>query len=163
MSGAKKKKFEVIRRLFVFSFIVFILRVFVLRVEGLSNEILCESIIDFSWGYAGKHKTCDMDGTTKIDSLGFVIAASKDETIAAIQFARNKKIFYLPEKVNEKFANLIVYSANECLVKEVFKANFKGLKLLKNLYLYHNQIENIPSDTFEDLISLKELELRKIL
>lgn len=139
-----------------------ILSVLQIYAETSSSEVSCESIIDFSWGYAGKHKTCDMDGTTKIDTFGFVMASSKDESIAAIQLARNKKIFFLPEKVNEKFPNLVLYSANECSIKEISKVNFKGMKLLKSLYLYHNFIEKIPSDTFEDLNSLKELELRKI-
>jgi acid phosphatase class B len=134
---------------------------FVSSVEAAANEVSCESINDFSWGYAGKHKTCDMDGTTKIDSLGFAIVSTKDETVAAIQFARNKKVFFLPEKANEKFPNLVLYSANECSIKAISKINFKGLKNLKSLYLYQNQIEKILSDTFEDLTSLKEIELRE--
>lgn len=139
----------------------FLINLIVFELEASSNEISCESINDFSFGYAGKFKTCDFDGSTKIDSLGVTISSEKDETIAAVQFARNKKIFYLPEKVSEKFTNLILYSANECLIREISKLNFKSLKFLKSLYLHNNQIEKIPGDTFEDLVNLNELELRK--
>ena len=139
----------------------FLTTLILLEIEASSSEISCESINEFSFGYAGKFKTCDFDGSTKIDSLGFSISSTKDESVAAVQFARNKNIFYLPEKVSDKFTNLILYSANECLIREISKVNFKNLKFLKSLYLHNNQIQTIPGDTFEDLVSLNELELRK--
>lgn len=77
-----------------------------------------------------------MQGTTRIDSLGFKFSDKPHETITAITFYMNEKILH---------------------------KNFQNLKKLKSLWLKRNRIEKISSDTFQDLASLEKLDLGKIL
>jgi Leucine-rich repeat (LRR) protein len=74
---------------------------------------------------------------------------------------RNSKITHLPVGVVEAFPSLIGYSATLCSIKIVSKENFVGLKQLKYLSLDFNQIEQINSETFGDLVSLEVLRLGK--
>lgn len=73
----------------------------------------------------------------------------------------NKIIQFLPEHVAEEFPNLLSYDANNCLIKAVSKkiSIARGKWFL--LSLGSNQIEQIASNTFEDLTSLEFLSLSK--
>lgn len=90
-----------------------------------------------------------------------LITTSDSGTVEGILFDSNKGIEYLPVNVYEKFPNLIGISAWNCAVKAVTKKNFKNLKQLKFLGLASNHIETIDENTFEDLISLTTLNMRK--
>jgi Leucine-rich repeat (LRR) protein len=107
-------------------------------------------------------KTCFMDKTTMIDENNETIS-TEDESIGALSFVGNRNIFYLPIKVAENLPNLLVYAANRCSVIDVSKDHFKGLSKLKYLWLSHNQIEKIPSRTFEDLPDLEKLWLSELI
>lgn len=128
----------------------------------VTKQLPCERI-----GYGGDYeplfndflKTCWMEKTTQINQPETTINSGRDESVAGIWFRLNKKIFFLPEKVDEIFPNLIGYVAEYCSIIEVSKKNFRNLFKLRGLWLQGNQIEVINSDTFEDLTSLERLYL----
>lgn len=124
-------------------------------------KVSCESISDhLRHPYIGTLKTCWMKETTSINSTGVTVSTS-DDSIGALDFEWNKKIFYLPEYLGEKFPNIVVYHAPGCSIKKVSRTNFIGLSRLRVLHLNYNQIEMIKKDTFDDLIALDYLDLRK--
>lgn len=106
-------------------------------------------------------KTCFMDRETAIESIGLTISSEIDESIEGLRFVDNKKIHFLPEKIEASFPNLVYFAAYGCSIKEISKDNFQNLTKLTFLSLALNQIEKIFSDTFEDLTSLKYLFLCK--
>lgn len=71
----------------------------------------------------------------------------------------NPKFRFLPINVFEKFPNLKKYWVTSCGVRKISKLNFKSLFKLESLDLKDNQIEWIDGDTFDDLRSLKDLDL----
>jgi Leucine-rich repeat (LRR) protein len=70
-------------------------------------------------------------------------------------------MFFLPVNVTSVLPNLVKYSAWDCFITEVSKENFKGLINLNYLSLASNKIREIPTDTFEDLVNLRQLYLGK--
>ena len=92
-----------------------------------------------------------------------VEVSARDESINVLNFNYNKKIFYLPIKVSEKFPSLEVYYAFSCSLTTISKANFAGLSRLRVLDLSVNQIEKLRSDTFEGLETMDTLYLCKFL
>jgi Leucine rich repeat len=95
---------------------------------------------------------------TRIDRKETIIS-TRDDSVEALTFERNKQIFVLPENVNKAFSNLWAYDASFCSVQEICHNNFDGLTNLHYLKLDENQIEKIFSDTFEDLKMLEFLSL----
>jgi Leucine-rich repeat (LRR) protein len=128
-----------------------------------AQQIACEIIENGGWTAQGLGwvKTCWMSKTERIDKQDVKISSERDELVQALQFHDSKSIFYLPINVDEKFPNLVVYYAGSCSIKKISKQNFIGLSSLKVLILEQNQIEQIPSETFNDLISLERLWLSK--
>lgn len=126
-----------------------------------ATEVICEKVSDTSWNHDKvSRKTCWMEKTTTIDSQGTSVSP-EDPLVQAITFSSNKKVQYLPLRIDLQFQNLEIYSAHDCSIEKVSKRNFKNLKHLNYLWLNDNQLEHISSDTFEDLISAKEIQLRK--
>lgn len=99
-----------------------------------------------------------MDQVTAINDKDVTIS-NRDKTVNGLWFYKNKKLFFLPVKVGKIFPNLQYYTAHSCAIKEVKKENFQGLVKLQNLWLSDNQIEKVPSDTFESLRKLTHLDL----
>lgn len=88
-----------------------------------------------------------------------VTISTHDKSIGALVFYSNTNIFYLPVGVDQSFPNLLGYEAEHCAIKIISRQNFKRLKKLKFLFLAHNQIEKISSNTFNDLKYLTRLDL----
>jgi Leucine rich repeat len=128
-----------------------------------AKQVQCERAGDLYWSYdfIGTAKTCFMQGTTVINEIGSTFSTTPDASMVGLNFEGNKNIEYLPENIAETFPNLLGYDAWKCSIKIIFKAMFKNMNKLKVLSLQNNQIERISSDTFEDLVSLKYLWLRK--
>lgn len=101
--------------------------------------------------------TCSIKPTSVIDAEDFQISSNLNAS--AITFNQNWNFSYLPIKVGELFPDLHIIEGTSCLFKKISEANFEGLKSLKELRLSSNHIEEIPSECFKDLISLKELQL----
>lgn len=126
-----------------------------------ASEVSCENVLEVDWGTPiGQAKTCVIHESTTIDAEGFTITP-KDETMGALDFHANKKVKFLPTGVSESLPNLLLYDARKCSLTTISKTHFKDLNKLKVLNLYGNQISTINSDTFEDLIALEILWLRK--
>lgn len=125
------------------------------------REVPCEKFSETSWENLGKLLTCDLDGTTRIDTPHFKISSPRQENVQAVTFGRNQKIDFLPLETYKKHPNLLVYGAWECSIKSVHKGNFQYLDRLKIVFLHRNQLETINSDTFEDLLNLEFLSLGK--
>jgi Leucine rich repeat len=142
-------------------FLLLIVKVFGILETADDKDIFCESVTDVNWGYGvGIVKMCHMRETTAIDQINVNIAMRDDE-MGGLYFKNNKKISFLPVRVDEAFPNLALYNALGCSVKELSRVNFVGLKKLKILHLDSNQIEKINCGTFEDLVSLDILHLCK--
>jgi Leucine-rich repeat (LRR) protein len=127
----------------------------------LPKGVRCEFDVQFTWGETvGTVKSCNMSKTTAIDAPGMNFA-TYDAEIGALDFRGNKNIFYLPTNAAEKYPNLQVYAAGNCNIKEISKENFKDLNKLKFLSLSGNKIETIGEHTFEGLMDLESIYLRK--
>lgn len=101
-----------------------------------------------------------MDQTTSIDAADVTIS-TRNNSIKALVLQDNKKIFFLPVRVGEKFPNLQGYTAYGCSIKVISRENFETLGNLEYLELGGNQIETISSDTFSSLKNLENLMLCK--
>lgn len=132
---------------------------FVMTLVGLffgqvytAKEVPCESI---RLEETNTTLTCFMTGKTIIDSEGYKISSVKDLTVAHLRFSGNRKISYLPERIDETFPKILSLVATNCSIKAIKRENFIGLKSLTTLWLIENQIERIYSDTFKDLESVR--------
>jgi hypothetical protein len=145
-----------------FSILLFLLVANSFSVESQTavKTVECEKVNKFVSITLGFIQTCFMNNKTLIDSDGLQIS-SKDETVKGLCMNENKKIEFLPEATNGAFPNLLSYSAYECSIKNISHKNFQSLMKLRELFLSHNQIETIRSNTFKDLISLEKLSLGK--
>lgn len=123
----------------------------------LTYEVSCESIIKYS--FLPKTLACVMDETTVISSPGGTIANPPNRRVFAIWFEFNENIHFLPESTADRFPNLNDILASCCSIEIVTKANFRNLTKLRKLFLSINKISRIDSGTFEDLKSLKVLDL----
>jgi Leucine-rich repeat (LRR) protein len=130
--------------------------------ESLAAQGACESIeICCSFINLANLKTCRMDRSTSIASTGFTLSSERDETVTGIYFTNSQNIFELPEKVFEKFPNLLGFAAQSCQLRFIREGNLKGLSKLRELNLHNNKIESITVDAFQDLVSLEKIFLRK--
>jgi Leucine-rich repeat (LRR) protein len=141
-------------------FSLFLLRTSANKFEISENPVRCDSIGTGDWGFGGLG-TCFMEKNASIKNDGFKIFSKKNETMKALYFGGNRKIFFLPINVSEAYPNLVLYNAGLCSLKRISLKNFRGLFKLQELFLYTNRIEIVRSDTFKDLISLQQLHLGK--
>lgn len=139
---------------FLLRFFIFILLVYFWSAKAI--EVPCERV-EKSGGFVD----CFMDQTTAITSDTVKISDAREESISKLWFDHNSKIFFLPIEIHEKFPNLIQINAFNCSISTISKSNFVKLSKLRILYLENNKIEKIDSDTFDDLISLEEIDLSK--
>lgn len=150
---------NVFRKLF---FLLFILQVQIFTFAIALKQISCEKVINYEYADdIGSQKACVLKKVTVIDSLGFTFAPEKNDSIRGIDFSDNKKISFLPFKLHKTFPRMLVIAASSCSIKAISRENFKNLKVLRGLWLRNNQIETIPSNTFEDLTSIDDIDLRK--
>lgn len=119
-----------------------------------AEQISCENL----WIIG---KTCWIKSTDSIINSSYTTIIKTVAEITKLEFNHNKKIFFLPVEVAFSFPNLVTYSALNCSIKTIAKIHFKNLKMLESLDLKKNQIEVVRSNTFEDLSSLKNLDLRE--
>lgn len=70
-----------------------------------------------------------MQSTTQINETDAIIS-TRNDSILGLTMTGNKKLFYLPIQIDEKFPSLMAYEAPRCSIKEIFKRNFKKLSNL---------------------------------
>lgn len=124
-----------------------------------AKEINCESVSNSEWD-VGFLMNCWMQSKTVINETNVELSIH-NQSITGLNFDGNKNISLLPIRVYQNFPNLLAYSAASCSLKVISKANFINLTKLKQLRLFNNQLEKIPSDAFEDLESLDNIILCK--
>jgi hypothetical protein len=149
-------KFLLIRKL---SFVKIFFVVSVAVTIADANTISCSRVATSRWMYLNNVKTCIMDDSTSISTIGYKISSARDESVIGIELEHLRNMFYLPDSPSDKFPNLQGYSAVGSSVKEISGANFKNLRKLSVIFLDNNQIEKIHSDAFSDLESLKWLNM----
>lgn len=126
-----------------------------------SNEVICERFENHLWkADHAQLETCFIQ-EQRIGSLGYSIGSLHDENVTGLWFDDNEDLFYLPENVSRTYPNLQGLSAERCSLRAIGKDNFRGLKSLRFLWLTNNMLERIPSDTFQELVSLEKLYLCK--
>jgi Leucine-rich repeat (LRR) protein len=147
------------KNLFIFrSFLILALLLFVpsvLSLNEFSHRVLCESI-----DMKGLHDTCVLHYTS-INIPETTILSNRDNAIGGLSLRINSKVKFLPANIYETFPSLVFISAHHCAIRWVSKNNFRNLRKLTSLDLSYNSIRKIPSDAFEDLISLEKLTLSK--
>lgn len=119
-----------------------------------ANEITCEQIVHRSDGL-----TCAVTNYTAIDSADFAFSGDPKNDIDDLNLSYNRKVKFLPVSPCHKFPNLKFYQASRCSLHEISKKNFEQLINLRELRLSRNEIEIIPSDTFQGLTKLTEIYL----
>ena len=140
--------------------VFFMLHILPVFVES-SNHITCEKYENHFWETDNVTLATCLILEQAVDNPGYSISSSKDENVLGLWFDHNRKIFYLPENISDKFPNLVGLSAELCSIKALRRENFKNLHKLKYLWLTQNSLEMIPSNTFDDLVALETLHLRK--
>lgn len=117
--------------------------------------------IEWNFEYKGKTTLAScMVRNQAIDSERTIVSPSSDSmNFQGIYFERSKDVKYLPEKLAEKFPDLLAMQVIHCEVKTVQKKHFANLKKLFYLSLFENKIEAISNDAFDDLPELEILYL----
>jgi Leucine rich repeat len=139
--------------------------VFALNVKGQAaqvqqtDETWCEKFSVWPWSFSGGQRTCRVSITKAINSPSFLLPLNRDATVKGLEFFGNINIVHLPVNVKEIFPNLLGFGAGNCSIRIVARENFQGLVKLKELLLFENFIEKIPSNVFDDLTSLEFINL----
>lgn len=107
----------------------------------------------------GELKTCSIRTSAEIYWHGIKIAEELDDQVQGFYSYGNKNIKFLPVNIHKNFPNLMALEASQCSIELLTKENLQGLSELKMLWLHHNQIEEIRSDTFQGLVSLEWIHL----
>lgn len=83
--------------------IIVLAAVLPVRLANAKKYLACEY---FERGYGGRE--CHMDKNTTIDSEGYEYALPEvDETIKTLEFAKNKKIQFLPDYVGRQMPKML--------------------------------------------------------
>lgn len=127
-----------------------------------SNMVPCNRTAFLMFPIIFWQKACLLNVSTVIDAEDFLIS-SESSDMTVLHFFGNDDISFLPIGVRKNFPELVFIQGNECMIKKISKANFQGLTELRYLYLMGNMITTIDGETFEDLISLIEIDLSKCL
>lgn len=131
-------------------------------VRVTSEPINCETIDnEYLTDAYGELKLCEMTDKTSIDVPGVALDVEQDESILAIRFYDNKKIFFLPVDVYKSYPKLVIYFAHSCNIKFLFKENFENLGTVKELHLDNNRIQKLDGEMFKDMASLQIIYLSK--
>lgn len=104
-------------------------------------------------------RTCQMWRTTVIDNPNYEISSPRDVEVWKLNLAENNGISFLPVYVDQKYPNLLAYTAYSCNIKTLRRENFQNLKKVKELDLDFNKIETIYSDVFSGLESVEIIHL----
>lgn len=139
----------------------FLLFCFMASTQG-AEKLLCESTDSSYFTYYEETiETCFLNVSTVINSSDTVINSDYDAN--GLYLENNKNISFLPIEMSKTFKNLWIIDATKCAIKRIGPRNFAGLQDLDSLWLAGNLIDEIPKDTFKDLLSLSDIDLRECL
>lgn len=134
------------------------------RPSSQTNEVLCEQTLKCEYGIC-----CIIGRETHINSQNsqnysiFSSDFTRIQSLSILEFyevERLENIQFFPV-VNRLIRNLIRYEVKNTLIKNISEENFNGMIWLEILRLSSNLIETVPDDAFQNLISLKEIDLSK--
>lgn len=133
------------------------------------KELVCSENIDcdaFSKGvfvswYGRTPGCCRPPFNNFTDSLDFSFTAGTNADLEIMIITRQKNMEFLPVLLHERLPKLKFYFVIKSPIRKIYKKNFEKMKELSLLVLRDNQIEMIPSDTFEDLVGLKRIYIRE--
>ena len=124
----------------------------------ISKTITCNFDI-VQWFYFNSNlRTCSAENLV-INDTGFTIVHPLLLSVKAVDMTDNARINFLPEKMAEKFPNLVAISFRDCSIEYVNENHFKDLHELVSLNLALNRIEMIESGAFDDNSKLEVLKL----
>lgn len=126
-----------------------------------NQQSWCDVFSAWPWSFDGGQTICRVPLTKSIYSPETSITLIQERSVRGLEFNGNRNVAYLPINVSAVFPNLIRYSAGNCSIVSITKSNFEGLTNLRELLLYENLIEEIPSKVFDDLTSLEVINLGK--
>lgn len=98
-----------------------------------AKEVACEKIEGNFWFPPVWAKACNIHQTAFNEPN--VAISNDDESIGGLDFDGNKKIEFLPIKVDKSCPNLRGCAARNCSIKEVSKINFNEMNKLQALAL----------------------------
>jgi len=126
------------------------------------HSVRCEKVKNYDWQIVGDVKTCFMVEDTDISFPDTSLSEALDKAVGGLDFFNNKKIKFLPIRINLVFPNLSGYDAKYCSLTTITKENFKGLKQLRVIWLFDNEISFLNADVFDDLEKLEIIGLSNI-
>lgn len=138
--------------------------------ETVRKEVSCTSLIACSEDLAGEFfeaynrssGCCELKYGTHIESPDYTFAAnSQYKSLEIIYIIHQHNIEFLPVSVHKMFPILKFYVVENTHVQKLSKQNFEKMYEISMIYLEGNQIEVIRSDTFQDLVNLKEIYICK--
>lgn len=100
-----------------------------------------------------------MSPITSMDLPLVDISSASDSQVNWFDISDNKNVKYLPRNVFRKFPNTEIYTAFDSGLVEINRNNFYGAEKLHGLWLDHNKIASIESESFSEMSSLEWLYL----
>lgn len=95
-----------------------------------------------------------------IDAPNITIASTGDDHLVNdFSIFNQTDMFFLPDKIGERFPNLIAMGSGFFKIRSLQRSNFFGFRRLRNLYVTNSDLEKIEHDTFQSLDTLVILDL----
>lgn len=123
------------------------------------NDLICDGKRQWKFKLIDSKLLTCMILQSEISNKNFTLKTLKDDLVVAISFRNNTKVEFLPDKVHEKFPNLLMYDAHRCSIRSVEKSNFEKLFKLTAVDLSHNLIEHIDKNIFDDSSSIQVINM----
>lgn len=129
--------------------------------DATRKQLSCSASIACDEEVGGwQDKCCELELGTVIDSSDYTFVADTNfATVEILIIAHQRNVEFLPILDHERFPSVELYYVVNTPVKKISKKNFEKMFKLENLKLDRNQIEVISSDTFEDLVNLKLIQI----
>jgi Leucine-rich repeat (LRR) protein len=105
-----------------------------------------------------EHLEWSNDGIEQIDKT--IFSTYDPETLTIIHMNDNR-IKSIPANTFILLKNLLELHLHRNEIESIYKASFKGLFALKELYLNQNKIKMLAANTFVELQALEKLNLRR--
>lgn len=139
--------------------------------EATKKEISCDS--EIFWAEiiyiqnfqlsSENSENCVLEFGSYVDSEDYsFVADSNYDRIDTIVVMNQPNVEFLPVLVNDRFPMVKKYAVVNTLIGKISSKNFEKLFKLEQLLFENNRIETIRSDTFRDLMNLKELYIRTL-
>lgn len=123
-------------------------------------DIKCK-FIDSGFVNIGRRYFCEVESKSlstqsKVKSFtGFHHAGKNNENVEALWFHDCPGEFFVPRSIDKIFANLVGISIGNCKLKSISAKDFRGLKYMRHLHLYDNELTSLPVNLFEHTKALE--------